>query len=914
MFYIEFFISLNLLFLFLYYAIVSLQVHTDVVNRKTTITTFPDITFCCSVHSSESDSNEDMARGKRHVKRRKTQSNAQNKLRSIKPKVRNCDNCYNTIANGIDMYRFYHTGLTVCKNCWITIDPSSDKTRRSRQIQSNLAEVKLCTVILTDVLSQELYKKKKIHQVEKNNDDNTSIDSSQEEIKSSESSPLSISFKTRNHLINGKTKKRKIDMVKSKDEYRPLKVTRLTKERINMNEVKLTRASVDTEQQSSTRFVRTKRVKRTINDRSSDSDSSVGQREKLRNRLNDRVNKTNKKKHKSIHEETTSYILDSSDETSNEDGISLKSKTRDATSSSNISIKKEGEEKSTRSRTRSSSISSIEISSQESKKSSVQSEVKIEYACDKCNKKFDTKLSNAKHRLTHLKQAALKLEKITVSSVKEKQETDVDSQDDKISIEVASRSGRTESADKQTDDPSEEIAINIEDDTEDEEIFSLVINKDVKEKTNTKISEENDIVTNKPDTAKSEEEELHLEEPKNDENIESKEIEQSTVEPDETLEIKDDEDRKNKNTRHKHTKTKTKSKTSANRDSDRSKDKETAAQETITTVEEDHNAGEEEDKNVEIENDEEVCSTEKEKISECNNDEEDFHEETVRDSETKSPILSSRKIIKDNKDHSESCENNLENNCDNDKDEIIEEPEISDLIDGSSKKDTKESEEVQNIDKTEIFNDEGDLDDTIIINEDKIEKLEERQNGSDEKNMEIDTVNVNESNDIQDTTEPELSNNEKHNEIKDIDENDIAAVPVNSDSNDDRAKSKKIMEEIVPTDDSKLEEEKEKFEEQLKELEEMVNDNAMNKHREVEENSTYVLDSSSADAANEILKEVFELAAAEVQHREENSNTKNLDDVEMETLENISREIRKSADMPSLDPISVMEMDDDILN
>lgn len=892
---------MNFLFLFLYYAIVSLQVHTDVVNRKTTITTFPDITFCCSVHSSESDTNEEnMARGKRHSKRRKMQSNVQIKLRTYKPK-RNCDGCYKSVANGIDMYRFYHTGLTVCKNCWITTDPSSDKTRRSRQIQSNLAEMKLCTVILTDVLSQESYKKKKIHQVEKDKDDDTSVDSSQEEAKSSESSPLSVSFKTRNHLINGKTKqgrKRKIDMIRSKDEYSPLKVTRLTKERINTNEVKLTKASVDTEQQSSTRFMKIQGVKRTIDDKSSDSDSSGEQRETHRNKLNDRVNKTNKKKHKSIHEKTTSNVLDSSDETSNEDDTSLRSKTRDATSSSNMSTKKEREERSTRSRTRSSSISSTEVLP---KKSSVQSEVKIEYTCNKCNKKFDTKLSNAKHRLTHLKQAALKLEKITVSNVKEKQETDIDPQDDKISIETASRSG-----DKQTDDPSEEVAVNIED-TDDEEIFSLVSKKNLKRK-NTKISGDN--VVDKPDTVKSEEEESRLEEEsKNDENIEAKEVEQSIVVPDETLEKENDENRKNKITRRKcMTKTKSK-KTSENidRDSDRSKED---AQETITTVEEDHNAGEEEDKNVK--NDEEICSIEKEKISnECNNDDdEDFHEETIRDSETKSPILSSHNIIKDNKDHSENCENNY----DNDKGEIIEEPEICDSIDESSKKNTKESEEeVQNIDKTETFK-EKDLDDAIIINEDKIEKLEEQQNGSDEKNMEVDTVNVNEPSDVQDTTKSELSNNKKSDEIKDTDENDIAAVPVNSDNNDDEAKSKKIIEEILPMDDSKLEEEKEKFEEQLKELEEMVNDNAMNKHREVQENSTYVLDSNSADAANEILKEVFELAAAEVQHREENSNMKNLDDVEMETLENISREIRKSADMPSLDPISVMDIDDDMLN
>jgi len=209
-----------------------LQVHTEVVNRKTTITTFPDITFYGSVNSDSDSNEENMARSKRHSKGRRVQSKTQTKLRNNKSKARNCDKCHNAVASGIDMYRFYHTGLTVCKNCWITMDPNSDKLqRRSRQIQSNLAETKLCAVFLTDVLSQELYKKEKTDEMEKDKDDNTSCGSSQEEAKSSESStPQSTSSKTRNHIVNGKAKqgrKRKIDLEKSKSdvERTPLKVT-----------------------------------------------------------------------------------------------------------------------------------------------------------------------------------------------------------------------------------------------------------------------------------------------------------------------------------------------------------------------------------------------------------------------------------------------------------------------------------------------------------------------------------------------------------------------------------------------------------------------------------------------------------------------------------------------------------------
>lgn len=922
-----------------------LQVHTDVVNRKTTITTFPDITFYGSINSS--DSEEDMARGKRRVKGRKARSNrnVQIKSRSNKSKVRNCDKCHNAVANSINMYRFYRTGLTVCKNCWITIDPSNDKTRRSRQVQSNLAETKLCTVFLTDVLNQESYDKKKIHNVEKDKDDNMLCDSSQEEVKSENS--LSVSLKTRNHIVNGKARRgrankrtsRHFDMEKSKDdvERTPSKITRLNKERTNTNEIKSAPVLADAEQQPSTQLTRRQRCKKMIDDRSSDSvdaeqqlstqltkrqgrgckrmidnrssDSESSLEKKIRrNKLNDRVNKTSRKKQKPNLEETTSNTrLNSSDETSNEDTMSLRRKARSVMSSSTGSIKKEEEEeRSTRSsRTRSSSISSTEMTPTEFKspKSLAQSEAKTEYACDKCNKKFNTKLSNAKHRLTHLKQAALKLEKLTVSNVKKKQEMEVDSQDDEISKEATS--DRTISTEKHADDPSEEIPINIEDDTDDEEIFNLLTKENVKQKEK-ELSDENDTTSNvidKPDIAKSE---SHAEEESaNDESIETKESEQcekSTVMSDDTvtLEIEDDKDTRDKYTEDK-------DETSANRDSDKSKDKDT--QETVA-VEKDHV---EEQENKEVEHETKV-STEKEKtISECNSDKEDLDEETMQDSETtRSPILSIRNTIEDNKNHSKNC--NLEKNCEDDKDERIEEPEIQcDLMDESSKKDTNESEEkvhkILSTDKIETLNDKGDLDDTIV-NEDKVEEFEKWQNWCDEENIGVGIiVDVDKPNNS-DTIKLNLSNGEKHDEIKDEDD-DLATVPVNDNGNDDEVKCKKITEETVPTSD--LTEEK-KLEEEINELEELVDDNAMNnKHEKVQENSLYVLDNSSTDAANEILKEVFELAAAEVQQREEtNCNIKTLEmDVEMETLENISREIRKSADMPSLDPISVMDIDDD---
>ncbi|XP_018345684.1 PREDICTED: nipped-B-like protein B isoform X2 [Trachymyrmex septentrionalis] len=1011
------------------------KIHTDVVNRKTTITTFPDITFYGSINS-DSDSNEDMARSKRHIKGRKAQSNVQMKSQSNKSKVRSCDKCHNTVANDIDMYRFYRTGLTVCKNCWITMDPSIAKSqRRSRQIQSK-TETKLCAVFLKDVLSHESLKKEekdetheiekdktcetekdesrqtvkdktretvkdktretvkdktcemekneihntekdKAHEMEKDKDDNASFVNSQEEAKySEESSSLSISPKMRNHIINGKArrgKKRKIGVVRSRSdvERTPSKVTRISNEHTDTNEEKSSKTTIDTEQQPDTQLMKTrgrKRIdnrssdsegsqkqkafvdaeqqsstqqtkkqgrKRPIDNRSSDSDSpqkrkisvdaeqqsnthltktrgrkrimdnkssdsegSQKQKETDKIKLNENVHDTKKKQ--KIKGTTSSARSDSSDEISIEENKSLKNRLK-VTSSSTTPTKKE-QESNIRSRTRSSSMSSTEMTSTEFKspKSLSQSEVKTEYTCDKCNKKFDSKLSSAKHKLTHLKQAALKLEKITVANIKVKQETDLISQDE-IFEEVTSRSDRTISIDKCTDDSLEDAIINVEDNTNDEPC-SLGDTKNAKEKMEEKKSDESSDTDEKPDVATSE---SRLEEEStNDENIEktkSEKCKNSVTSDDTVIEIKDDEDRSNKDVKDEHT-TKDEDKT-LDRDSDKFEDND--AQEATVAILKNHknveNENKEKDKDVEIKNDTEVLSTEKENISECNNDKDD--KEATSDNEmTSLSILSNHNRTKDNKDQDESCENNF---IDDDRDEIIEEPEIqSDLIDESSKIHIEESEEnlpeILPTDETGTLNEKNDLDDIIAIEE--IEQLQKQQNKSNEENTEVEIIaDVDEPNSVRDM--PDLLNGETHDEVM---EDDVEDITINSDNDVDG--TKKEIEDTVQTDKHR------KLEEELKELEELVvESNAMNNKYEVQEDSTYVPDNSSADAATEILKEVFDLAAAEVQQREEIITKTLVEDVgmEMETLENISREIRKSADMPSLDPISVMDIDDD---
>jgi len=855
-----------------------------------------------------------------------------------------------------------------------TCELKKDKIRETEKDKTReTMKDKACEMEKNEIHNTE---KDKAHEKEKDKDDNASFVNSQEEAKYfEESSSLSISPKMRNHIVNGKArrgKKRKIGgIVRSRSdvERTPSKVTRVS-EHTNTNEEKSPKMTIDTEQQLSTQLMKTrgrKRIdnrssdsessqkqkasvdaeqqsstqqtkkrgrKRLIDNRSSDSDSpqkqkisvdaeqqsnahltktrgrkrimdnrssdsedSQKQKETDKIKLNESVNNTKKKQ--KIKGTTSSARSDSSDEISIEENKSLKNRLK-ATSSSTAPTKKE-QESNIRSRTRSSSMSSTEMTSMEFKspKSLSQSEVKTEYTCDKCNKKFDSKLSSAKHKLTHLKQAALKLEKITVANIKVKQETDLISQDE-ISEETMSRSDRT-SVDKCTDD-SEDAIVNIEDNTNDEPCSLQVLGdtKNAKEKMEEKKSDESDDTDEKPDIAMNE---SRLEEESiNDEKTKFEKCESSVIPDDRVIEIEDDEGKSNKNVKDEYT-TKKEDKTS-DRDSDKFEDND--AQEATNVILEDHknmeNENEEEDKDVEIKNDTEVPSTEKENIiSECNKD----NEEVTSDNEMISLSILSNNRTKDNKDQDENCENNLENNfIDGDRDEIIEEPEIqSGLIDESSKIHIEESEEnlpeILPIDETETLNEKNDLDDIIAIDE-EIEQLQQQQNKSNEENTEVEIIaDVDEPNSIRDM--PDLLNGETHDEVME----DVEDITINSDNDDG---TKKEIEDTVQIDKHR------KLEEELKELEELVvESNAMNNKYEVQEDSTYVPDNSSADAATEILKEVFDLAAAEVQQREEIITKTLVEDVgmEMETLENISREIRKSADMPSLDPISVMDIDDD---
>ncbi|XP_011267882.2 protein slender lobes isoform X2 [Camponotus floridanus] len=937
------------------------KVYTDVVNRKTTITTFPDITFYDLINS-DSENSESMAHNKR-VKNRKRQPNA--KRNDAKPKIRKCDECHSIVPSGTDMYRFHRTRQTVCKNCWVTMDPSKDKLRRrSRQIESNLAETKLCAVFLTDVLDKKSSKNKKEHQIEKNENNKSYVsDDTSIEDRLFESSCSSLVSKSENNIINNNTKqgkKRQID--KNEDvESTPVKVTRLSKKRANTNETKV---SSDVEQQSP--MTRQGQYKRTITISDSDSDVSLlksnekSDRTKKTGLLSPSSRKPDRKKLRTILEGVTANVRsETTDESSTED-TNVKRTTKDASNA------RTNKEKNIRKRKRSSSISSTEITLEEFKspKSITSPEVKKNcHTCDTCGKKFDTKLANVEHGLTHLMQASLKLERVTVSSIKMLK---MNSEEDKISKETEEASTKTASIDKHIDDSFEEIAINVVD-SDDEEIFSLPKkqkenDKEAEKEANSKDCNETDKLDaeNVEESTKlcvEESTKLCVEEStkiQSDEKIieESEQSESIVVLKETVIERSKDikeTNTKNKNIRNKDTNnigTKDKDRrTSMDRDIDASKDEDTNAQKDTSSISrflncntlctsvdveknnEDVTAENdtkvfttEKDKDVTAENDTKISTTEKEKSNnEINDNKEHFHEETIHDNKVTRPSVSSiNNTTKDNKNHSESCKSDLKNNSKDNESEIIEDTEMNqcDLTNKSGEENVNESEEKEKdvssiIDETETLKNQIHLDDTVIVDENKVEEtLEKQQDMTNEQNTELEIIiDVDKLNSATDTVKLDLLNGEKLNQAEDGDEDESDVVLITADSNNDIVQCAKITEETIIADSSQ---EKEKLEETIKNLEDLIeNTTTTNNKCEERENSNLISNDSSMDAANMILKEVFDLAAAEVQKREDINNTKGLDDNEMETLENITREIRNSADMPSLDPINIMDIDDD---
>ncbi|XP_029666821.1 uncharacterized protein LOC115237495, partial [Formica exsecta] len=131
--------------------------------------------------------------------------------------------------------------------------------------------------------------------------------------------------------------------------------------------------------------------------------------------------------------------------------------------------------------------------------------------------------------------------------------------------------------------------------------------------------------------------------------------------------------------------------------------------------------------------------------------------------------------------------------------------------------------------------------------EDKVEASGKQQDTASDQNMETEVIIDDKPNNATDTVKSDLLNGEKLNQAEDGDENENDVAIILADSNNDIVQYAKVAEETITIDSSK---EKDKLEETIKNLEDLIENNTTNNKCEERENSNHTLNDSSMDAAN----------------------------------------------------------------
>jgi hypothetical protein len=137
------------------------QTKTSIVNRKTTFIQSSNLDLN-TPSDTDSDSSVIMSNRKRKNKVNKT---------IVARSQRKCEQCKIEVKSGVDMYKIYRTGVTVCKQCWITIDPGKTKTPSKKRKKIDYSETKLCSVLLEDVYQKNPNERE--YKIEKDDKGNT---------------------------------------------------------------------------------------------------------------------------------------------------------------------------------------------------------------------------------------------------------------------------------------------------------------------------------------------------------------------------------------------------------------------------------------------------------------------------------------------------------------------------------------------------------------------------------------------------------------------------------------------------------------------------------------------------------------------------------------------------------------------
>ncbi|XP_076754841.1 uncharacterized protein LOC143425724 [Xylocopa sonorina] len=833
------------------------KIKTTVVSRKTTITECGRT----NLHVLQESNNNftDMTRT------RSQQNKISNKKLDGKSKLRVCNKCNNSVKTGDDMYKIHNTGKIVCKSCWKSTDIHKNGTEK--HVQQNLSETKHCTVFLKDVLKDTEIKDKNLYRIDEDNEGKKTYVVTEKE---SDKAVDDVSNKRRRQVQSRSVKSTRTENESTDNEDLPHKKSKSEEKEINK--------IIPEESKSATPQLRQRKRKNSSSNigQSSDSEppatraSKRGQGALTRHKRAtgsslsdaDLDNKHNRKKLRTILRGIPIMAnMNVNDKSSSNKDEPRRKRTRQTSVPPKQSEASDDDSKKSiendlavqEVNSEDESVAKPSTTSQETQSSKPDDKGDIfetqTYVCDECGTSYENRLLGLTHKLSHYKQPKLELKE--------------------LSNEISTKDvtpDTTETADDQSDDPNEAIAITVDDDEEElvEDENNLNNEAELDSTTDNKChSSKKEMLEDAVDV------ELVMKESDDDQ---VRKVQKETE--DEQVDEETDIDIVNASIEEFEVKQ------AESKSSCKNEDK---IHESVHECIKDKNVDSEEKQDVPCSKTEDTQKQQNE-ISKLEKDIQDNGESQME--EVKMIEEKRSKKVEDEKEEvveNEGKDNDIEQTKEEEKvvenerkdDDIQQIKEKENLVEDEGESDDieqnggKEDAE-ENVESSEVQEDEKVESKEEIVDKDEDGPSDKcQQNNSTNKEVEDEVDNLfDKTNDLKETVD-QKSDNES-----------IIQIKADSGSN--------VSEKIVLSEEG----------------------STIDRNGEVVETS--ISDASkggksandSANAAAEVLQEVLDLANAEVQKRQESSGTNNEDDaIEAETLENISREIH------NIDTLSSKEND-----
>ncbi|KAK9303393.1 hypothetical protein QLX08_004887 [Tetragonisca angustula] len=376
------------------------KIKTVVVSRKTTTTDSARINLH-TLQESKSEFDE------------MTRTRSKNNKLNEKTKLQVCNKCHSSIKTDDAMYKTQKTGNIVCKSCWKNVNIH----KTEKQVQQNSTEIKLCTVFLKDVLKDTDIKEKKLYRIDEDDEGKQNQKRSVKSLKTADEDTSNKDVPTKKYKSDAKEVS-ETNLEQSNTNIQQQQTTATQHTKITQKRDTRDTDSRDTDSRVTRRQGRTL-TKYKLATGSSLSDADVD-------------NKHNRKRLKTILSGIPIMkSLDVNDESSSSEGVTLKRKRSRYTSTSSIleisdddTNQKKGLEKNVRRKKtniKKFAKSSAVTTSQELQ--SLNSENIFEtqtYVCDECGASYENKLTELTHKLTHYKQPELKLQKLNTEILTKK--------------------------------------------------------------------------------------------------------------------------------------------------------------------------------------------------------------------------------------------------------------------------------------------------------------------------------------------------------------------------------------------------------------------------------------------------------------------------------------------------------------